>query len=367
MRFELSEDQRLIGQSLRDYLVDAMPLDKVRSIAANRSGFDRALWDGLCSLGVPGLMVGEEFGGSGLGMLDAAVVAEVLGNGAAPTPFVATNVMAPLAISAAGSKEQQERWLPGIAKGEMRIAVACGALSGATGHTNLSRKAYRISGRVSGLLDGGGATHALLFTPDGIASIVALDSEGVELLSHPTLDRTRPLGQLILNDCIMEPLESGGNALAVARRVVDAGRVMLAADTLGAGQRMIDKAVAYAGERVQFGRPIASFQAVKHMCAEMVAALEPARSLVWYAAYIQDMGTEEERRAIAPLTKAHLAEVGRDVARTATEVHGGMGFTDLMGLHFWFKRIAFDRQVLGSPEHCRHEAAKAQGWVKESD
>ncbi len=366
MKFELSDDQRLIDRSLRDYLADALPLDRVRAVAASRVGFDPDLWAGLCGLGVSGLLVREELGGSGLGLLDAAVVAEVLGNGAAPTPFIAANVMAPFAIVATGSAQQQARWLPAIAKGEMRVAVACGALSGATGTAELSRNSGRISGQVSGVLDGGGATHVLLFAPDGAAAIVALGSAGVELALQPTLDRTRPLARLVLDDAAVEPLASAGDPLAVARRVVDAGRVMLAADTLGACQRMIDKAVAYAGERVQFGRTIASFQAVKHMCAEMVAALEPARSLVWYAAYIQDAGGEEERRTMATLAKSHLAEVGRDIARVATEVHGGMGFTDLMGLHFWFKRIAFDRQVLGSPERCRQEAATVQGWASEA-
>jgi alkylation response protein AidB-like acyl-CoA dehydrogenase len=137
---------------------------------------------------------------------------------------------------------------------------------------------------------------------------------------------------------------------------------MLAADTLGAGGRMIEKAVAYAQERQQFGRVIGSFQAVKHLCAEMVAELEPCRALIWYAAYAFDEFPDQSRR-MAAHAKAHTSEVGTFVARTATEVHGGMGFTDLLGLHYWFKRIGFDRQALGGPEKVRHDAAVAQGWV----
>ena len=134
---------------------------------------------------------------------------------------------------------------------------------------------------------------------------------------------------------------------------------MLAADTLGAAQNMLDQAVAYAKEREQFNRPIGSFQAVKHLCAEMAAQLEPCRALVWYAAHALS-AAPDEAHLVACHAKAHLAEVGAFVARTATEVHGGMGFTDLLGLHYWFKRIGFNRQALGTPELVREEAARAQ-------
>jgi alkylation response protein AidB-like acyl-CoA dehydrogenase len=120
--------------------------------------------------------------------------------------------------------------------------------------------------------------------------------------------------------------------------------------------------VAYAGQREQFGRVIGSFQAVKHMCAEMAAMLEPARALVWHAAHAQDALPGEARLGAAH-AKAHLGEVGREVSRMATEVHGGIGFTHELGLHYWFKRIGANRQLLGAPERCRREAAAFQGWA----
>jgi alkylation response protein AidB-like acyl-CoA dehydrogenase len=131
---------------------------------------------------------------------------------------------------------------------------------------------------------------------------------------------------------------------------------------------MLDRAVAFAKERVQFGRVIGSFQGVKYMLADMVTMLEPCRGLVWYAAYAQDAqdlpdAGPLEARLTACHAKAHLGDVARDVSRMATEAHGGMGFTDLLGLHFWFKRIAFNRQMLGGPERCREEAAILQGWA----
>src|SRR5262249_44772679 len=128
----------------------------------------------------------------------------------------------------------------------------------------------------------------------------------------------------------------------------------------GAGGRMIGMATAYAKQRKQFGRAIGSFQAVKHMCAEMAAELEPGRALMWYAAHAQDH-LPEEGSLMAAHAKAYLTEIGRFVARTAVEVHGGIGITDLLGLHYWFKRMGVNRQLLGAPERLREEAARLQG------
>ena len=362
MEFGLSEDQRLIEQSLKGYLGDQLPMEEIRRITDTRTGFDDALWQGLTDLGIPGLLIAEKHGGSALSFLDAAIVAEALGYAAAPTPYVAKAVMAPMALSLAGSTAQQGEYLPRMAAGTMRVALAAGALSGTTGETGLSLSNDRLTGQASGLIDGGGATHMLVYLADGRAVLADATGPGIAIQSRPTIDRTRPLADVTFSDAAVTLLGGEGNTLESARTVLDAGRLILAADTLGAGQCMVEKAVAYAGERVQFDRVIASFQAVKHMCAEMAAALEPCRSLIWYAAHAQDH-IVDERRMLASLAKAHLNDVGRDVSRTATEVHGGMGFTDLMGLHFWFKRCGFNRQVLGSSERCRNDAAQAQGWL----
>lgn len=362
MNFDLSDEQRQLANILDGYLADQLPIETLRTIADQGTGFDGDLWRGLVELGLPGLLIPEDQGGSGLGILDAAVVAESLGYGAAPAPYVASMVMAPLALTRPGNNAQQARWLPRIAAGEVRLGVGFETLSGSTGASDLDLSDGKLTGEISGLLDGGAATHVLLYLADGRAVIVDTNAEGVALASATTIDGTRPLTTATLTNTNVEVLDAANDPLEAATSVLDAGRVMLAADTLGAGQRMLDNAVDYAGDRMQFDRPIASFQAVKHMCADVVSNLEPCRALVWYAAYAQDMVPDDARMA-ACHAKAHLAEVGRDVARTTTEVHGGMGFTDLMGVHYWFKRIGFDRQALGGPERCRHEAAVAQGWV----
>jgi alkylation response protein AidB-like acyl-CoA dehydrogenase len=323
MEFGLSESQRLFDDALRG------------ALRAGQGG-----WDGLCALGLGGVLVPEAQGGSGLGMMDAALAAEALGYAASPAPFLGSGVMAPLALRLCGSPAQQEEHLPRLAAGEMRVAVGLG---------RARLDGERVSGTVRAV-EAAEATHLLLRVAEDAWALLAAPP----LAPRPALDRLRPLAEARLDAAPAEILRGD------AGRVLDAGRVALAAETLGAAQSMLDRAVAYAGQRRQFGRPIAAFQAVKHACAEMAAMLEPCRAFVWYAAHAQD-APAPDARMLAASVKAHLDEVGREVARHATEVHGGMGFTELLGLPFWFKRIMANRQLLGGPERCREDAALAQG------
>jgi alkylation response protein AidB-like acyl-CoA dehydrogenase len=362
MEFGLSLEQRQFDDSLRDFLKDRLPMERLRALAEPGIGFDQELWDGLLQLGLPGLLVPERFGGAGLGVLDAALAAEALGAAATPTPFTGSLVMAPLAFMNSGTQKQQDDYLPRIAAGEIRVAVAFAGMAGQTGTATASLDNGRLSGCITGMLDAGAATHVLVYLPDGSAAVVAVDRGGIATRIRRSVDRTRPVVDVTFFATPAERLDAANAPVAAARRVLDAGRIVLAADTLGAAQTMLDKAVAFAKERVQFGRVIGSFQGVKYMLADCVTALEPCRAMVWYAAYAQD-SLPEEARLTACHTKAHVAEVARDVARITTEAHGGMGFTDLLGLHYWFKRISFNRQVLGAPERCREEAAALQGWT----
>jgi alkylation response protein AidB-like acyl-CoA dehydrogenase len=147
--------------------------------------------------------------------------------------------------------------------------------------------------------------------------------------------------------------------------MLDAGRIALAADVIGACDAMVEQSVAYAMERRQFDRVIGSFQAVKHMCAEMIAEVEPARSLLWYAAHSFN-ATPDEAPAMACHVLAHASEIGREIASVSTQVHGGVGWTDEQNLHFWFKRIGNARHLLGGPEALRSRAAELQGLSKAS-
>ena len=362
MEFALSEEQKMLEASLRGFLSDRLPMERRRAIASTGNGHDQVLWTGLVAQGIAGLAVPERHGGAGLGILDAAVAAESLAYHAAPGPFAASLVMAPLALQASGTEAQQQEWLPRIAAGEARIAVGFASPIGQTGAAKVAFDGKRLSGRVQSVLDGGGATHVLVYLADGRPALAAVEAEGVRATLVASLDRSRPLLDVTFEGAPAVVLSAANDAVAARTRVLDAGRVMLAADTLGSAQSMFDQAVAFAKERVQFDRVIGSFQGVKHTLADLATSLEPCRALVWFAAHAQDSLPDEARLA-ALQAKAHLDDVGREVARLSTEVHGGMGFTDLQGLHYWFKRVDSNRQLLGTPERCRHEAAVVQGWI----
>jgi alkylation response protein AidB-like acyl-CoA dehydrogenase len=357
MEFGLTSDQTMMQESINRTLERVCGLERVRKAGGHAPDVLKA----LAELGVTGILIPEEYGGLGLKLLDAALAAEALGRHVAPVPFVASSVMAPLAILHAGSEAQKRQWLPALASGALIAGVAVSERAGgARDKAGITAKGGKLSGKALFVLDFEGAGIYVVADARGGLHVVEAGAKGIEKTALNTIDQTRAIGELNFADVEAEPLAH--NPQAALERMIDAGRVMLAADVLGAGGRMIEKAVDYAKERKQFGRVIGSYQAVKHMCVEMIAELEPCRSLIWYAAYAFDEFPAESRR-MAAHAKAHTTEVGTFVARTATEVHGGMGFTDLLGLHYWFKRIGFDRQALGGPEKVRHDAAVAQGWV----
>jgi len=362
MEFALTEDQKMMQDSIGRTLERVCPLERVRKSADVAEPFASDVFKALIDLGVPGILIPEAFGGLGLSLLDAGLAHEMLGRHIAPVPFAGNSVMAPLALIGSGSESQKKTWLPRLASGEATAGVAVSEqASGAREKAQISSKAGRLDGRSLFVVDFAGANIFIVADKYGGLYLVNAQAKGLHKTLLTSIDATRAIGELRFDNVEAEPL-AAGNPQATLERMIEAGRIVLAADTLGAAERMIDKAVAYTKERKQFGRVIGSFQAVKHMCAEMIAELEPCRALVWYAAYAFDEFPAQSR-LMAAHAKAHLSEVGRHVARTATEVHGGMGFTDLLGLHFWFKRVGFNRQILGSPEKARHDAAVAQGWV----
>jgi len=352
MEFGLSQEQTLLTDSVARYLAGEVPLDRVRRFATDQD--DSEIWAGLSGLGVPALLVPEAAGGVGLACLDAALVAETLGYHATPAPFLGTAVALPLALAWSGNATDD--LLARSASGELRVGLAVAQAIGRRAGAGVSASSGQLSGTAHFALDAP-ADQYLIADDDGRLYLVEGHARGLSCKTFETIDRTRRTAELTFD---RTPARLLAEDPAVLDRVLDAARVMLAADTLGAAQQMLDQAVAYAKQREQFNRPIATFQAVKHMCAEMATALEPCRAMVWYAGHALDH-IPTEAHVTACHTKAHLAEVGKFVAKLATEVHGGMGFTDLVGLHYWFKRIGYNRQMLGTPEALREEAARAQG------
>ena len=347
MEFALSEDQRMLQDSLSGLLAREAPLDRIRTIASGDEGERLSLETSLAAFGLSGLLIAEPAGGQGLGLLEACLVEEAIGYHLAPSGFM-TAALAGLAL------REHDSLGPLIARGEARFALALTEAVSRRDAAGFSESREGVAG--VGLLALAAADPTHLLVQAGSGRLLVLDAASAEISPLQTIDRTRTFSKIAAGEAApLAVINPGPDYLAAAR-------LLVAADTLGAAQAMIDKAVAYAQERQQFGRPIGSFQAVKHMCAEMAARLEPARALVWHAAHALDTG-DPEGPVMAHLAKAHLAEAGTFIARTATEVHGGMGFTDLLGLHFWFKRIGVNRQLLGSPEQARESAAALQGLV----
>jgi alkylation response protein AidB-like acyl-CoA dehydrogenase len=361
MYFGLSEEQKSLKESISKYLEANAPLEAIKAVADGEKEKAKAIHQGLVDLGISGLMVPEQYGGLELDTLFAAVVAGALGAGTAPSPFTGAYVMAPIALSLAGSDTQKDYWLPKIAGGEVVIGMGLSEYVGAREDAGVTFSDGKISGRSLFVIDGKDADAFILANSSGQLFLVDAKSAGIEVVDLITVDKTRDSIELILKDVSAELLPGSEKDPSAINKVIDTGRLMLSADTVGASQIMLDKSVAYSLERKQFGRAIGSFQAVKHMCAEMTAELEPCHSMVWHAAHCQD-NIKEEAREMACHLKAHVAEVGQQVAKTSIEVHGGMGFTDEMGLHYWFKRIGLNRQLLGSPELVREEVAKLQGF-----
>jgi len=357
MDFGLSEDQQLLEETVRSFLADQVPITRVRELRENACPNDRGVWKALAELGVAGILVPEENDGSALGLLDAALVSQALGHAATPAPFLTTAVMAPVALRAVGGP-QVGAWLGGIAAGELVFGVAATETFSIRENAGVALDGGVLRGKAMMAIDALGADLVLVALGSDRLAVVRGDAPGVQTTRLLSIDATRCTSELVLDGAEPEAVFDGAED-AIAR-MLDAGRIALAADALGACESMIQQAVVYAGQRKQFDRVIGSFQAVKHMCAEMVAELEPARSLLWYAAHSFD-ALPDEAPLMACHVLAHVSEIGQEIASVATQVHGGIGWTDEQNLHFWYKRIGVARHLLGGPEYLRNRAAEIQG------
>lgn len=352
MDFGLSDDQTLFQQSLRGFLAERVPSERVRSIMESASGHDVGLLAQLGEQGVTGILVPEEYGGTGLGLLDAALAAEELGRAATPFSFHTAAVLAPLLLAASQGQARKEEWLPQIAEGKAVVSVILGAPSAVAG---------KLHGNVMFVPDADSADAFVVQCGDVALPefhLIRREAAGLLVESLATIDDTRRVGEVVFDGVVADDgsrLEIPDGA-AVLERAVDAARVALAADALGASERSLDEAVKYAMTREQFGRLIGSFQAVKHMCAEVFAEMEPVRSLMWYAAFAWDE-RRDDASSMAALLKSHATEVATEATTTCVQVYGGMGFTWECDMQLWFKRAGYDRQMFGSPTMLRERAA----------
>jgi alkylation response protein AidB-like acyl-CoA dehydrogenase len=330
MNFDFSDDQQAIKRTAKALLADRFKPERVRELAEARA-YDAEAWKEMCELGWAGIFIDESHGGQELGTVELIILLEELGYALAPVPFL-SNAAAGLAIQAAGSNEQCERWLPGLASGELRATV--GLLKG---------------GEARLVPDAADADLIVLAGDDGA---VVAERGAAEVEAFDALDATRRFGRVRVE---------GGDALpGDVRPALDRISVALAAENVGVAQRAMEMAVDYARERKQFDRPIGSYQAVSHRCAQMLLEVEGSRSAAYYAAWCADAEQDSLAQA-ASMAKAYASDAGWRVCTSSLQVHGGIGFTWEHDLHFYLKRAKTNALMFGSAAEHRERVASLTG------
>ena len=367
MDFDLSDEQRLLQETVGQFLENECSMARLRELFDDESGYDPILWKGLAEMGLAGIHVPGEYGGSELEILDLAIVAETLGVAAAPVPFLG-HALATQAIISAGSQKQRERMLPGLASGERLATVAFAEEGGAWLPDQWSLAASTggkgtHTGTLTGTKEivefGEFADFFVVGLAGGKMGVVDRNAAGVEIQRIEAADRTRRIARVSFASTPVEILEAGG--MEAAERVRDVGLVLLAADACGGASKLVEMSVEYAKNREQFGVTIGHFQALKHQLANMAIEIEPARALYWYAAHALDHVPEDAVRTAA-LAKSHICDRFSQIARDATEAHGGIGYTWEGDTQIWFKRAMFDRIFLGTPRQHKDRLANLSGW-----
>lgn len=347
MDFTFSDDQEALRQAVRGFLGNETPSSYVRAMAEDERGFTDALWDKLAAMGWPGLLVPEENGGVGLGLVDMVVAMEEMGRLPLPGPFFSSSVLATLAARRLGADEL----LAPLASGTLRGTVALEELGHGDPVDRVRARARRkgagwiVSGHKPLVLDGHTADWAIVVarTEEGLGSFLV---EGPRGEAVPTLDPTRKAARLVLDEQRAVAVGPRGDHTAIWRRVVDDAAVALSAELIGASEAALDLAVEYAKVRVQFDRPLAKFQAIRHKAVDMLHRLELARVGSHYAAWASDVDDESRERAAA-MAKSFVGEAAVFISGEDIQIHGGVGFTWDCDAHFYYKRAKQNDAMLG--------------------
>lgn len=342
MEFAFTDEQLMIAETARDFFEENATSERTRAAMAS-DGMDRALWASFCGeLGLSGIGIAEEAGGSGLGMVELAIVAEAAGGRVAAVPLLGL-ATAGQAISAGGSTAQKDAWLGAFIAGD---AIAAAAYA-----PGLSFEGGKLSGTLR-FVPHGGVADVFVLLAEEAAWLVRRADAGVTIVPHISMDQTRPLATVTLSAAAAEPLD-----YPAARDALHAGGwICLAAEALGGAQQSLDRTVAYAMERVQFGRPIGSFQAYKHRLADMMVQIEQARSAVYWAACAVDEGAGAAQLALHS-AKAFCADTYFRCAADMVQLHGGIGFTWEHDAHLFFKRARSILNLMGDGDWHREQVA----------
>ena len=362
-----TEEQELIRTTARQFIDDRIAVEKVRELMMSDDGFERGLWKEMADLGWTGLAIAEDHGGAGLGWIELGVLLEEMGRKVTPGPFFASAVLATTAVQELGTETDRAELLPGLASGETIGTLALFEQprgwrwdSPSTDATP-SDGGWVLHGRKRGVLDAHLADVVLVTarTDSGIG-LFAVDprEDGVTVEQESVLDPTRRQATVTLVGAPASRLGEG-DATPGLRRVLRLATIALAAEQVGGAQQCMEMSVEYAKTRYQFGRPIGSYQAIKHRCANMLMKVEHSRSAAYYAARVVD--DPGELALAAPLAGSLASEAYVWVAGENIQVHGGIGFTWEHDAHIYLKRAKASSLLLGSPHHQRDLLGRAIG------
>jgi len=363
MYFDLTDEQQAIKSTARDFLAARYKSERIRALADSENGFEQSDWDEMAELGWTGLALPEEWGGQGLGIVDLAVLFEEMGYALAPSPLL-SNTVAGLALSLCGSGDQRERFLRPLAEGKLRGTPALwdAGTPGMIGEFTMEARAdgdgVVLDGEKVLVMDAAAADFFLVASADGRRHVVEAGASGLSLAPATTIDLTRRLFSVRFEGVRVAAENTlpaaGEDYFDVFFRIC----VALAAESTGIAQRTMEMAVSYAKDRQQFGRPIGSYQAVSHRCAQMLLETENARSAVYGAAWAADAEPESLPRA-ASMAKAYASDAGWRVPDASIQVHGGIGFTWEHDLHFFLKRGRANAAMFGDAKWHRERVADA--------
>lgn len=374
MDFAFSEEQEQLGRTVRAFLAHTSPETETRRLMETPEGYDRALWRRMgTELGLQGLAVPEEYGGAGCGPVEVGVVMEEMGRALLCAPFLSSAVLATTTLLRCADEDARKRLLPGLASGELVGTLALtedSARWDAAGVRLTARESngsWLLTGHKTFVLDGATADVVLTVAraADGIGVFcVDGDAAGLTREPLPTMDPTRRQARLDYRDVTATRLPTHGDGWGLVSEVLDRAAVALAAEQVGVASRALDMAVEYAKVRHQFGRPIGSFQAVKHLLADVLLEVESARAAAHYALLASE-NEDPELPAVASLAKAFCSDAGVQATEENVQVHGGIGFTWEHPAHLYLKRAKTSQLLFGDPAYHRELLARRIGMDKD--
>ncbi|HSM02754.1 MAG TPA: acyl-CoA dehydrogenase family protein [Acidimicrobiia bacterium] len=370
MNFAFSEEQEMLRETARRFLESKSPSEVVRRLMETEEGYDESLWAEIAVQGWQAMAIPEEYGGAGFTFMEQAILMEEMGRTLFPSPYLSTVVVGADLILTAGNEDQKQELLPGIASGERTVALAHLEENGswdADGITMIAKKdgsEIVLDGVKSFVVDGHTADTLIVVVrtddsssgEDGISLVVVPgDAAGVTRRRLETMDQTRKQAEITF-ESVRVPgsaiLGSPGGGWSALADTLDRTVVALAFEQVGGAAKCMEMSVQYAKDRVQFGRPIGSFQAIKHKCADMLVEVESAKSAAYYAGWAVAAG-DDEVKIVAPLAKSYCSEAFFHCAAETIQIHGGIGFTWEHDAHLYFKRAKTDELLFGSPAHHR--------------